>query len=62
MKGDRVEAVVDTGQGWVQTFEVVATRASPLDVDHLDQPFLQRGCGFDHRHRTDGWGVKVVLH
>ena len=33
-----------------------------LDVDHLDQPFLQRGCGFDHRHRTDGWGVKVVLH
>ena len=26
MKGDRVEAVVDTGQG-VQTFEVVATRA-----------------------------------
>ena len=33
-----------------------------LDVDDLDQPFLQRGCGFDHRHRTDGWGVKVVLH
>ena len=27
MKGDRVEAVVDTGQGGVQTFEVVATRA-----------------------------------
>lgn len=26
MKGDRVEAVVDTGQG-VQTFEVVATKA-----------------------------------
>ncbi|MEO8437156.1 MAG: hypothetical protein ABI562_01765 [Chloroflexota bacterium] len=26
MKGDRVEAVVDTGQG-VQTFEMVATRA-----------------------------------
>jgi hypothetical protein len=26
MKGDRVEAVVDTGQG-VQTFEIVATRA-----------------------------------
>ena len=25
MKGDRVEAVVDTGQG-VQTFEIVATR------------------------------------
>ncbi|MGI8871615.1 MAG: hypothetical protein ACR2KI_03320, partial [Candidatus Limnocylindria bacterium] len=27
MKGDRVEAVVDTGQGGVQTFEIVATRA-----------------------------------
>jgi hypothetical protein len=26
MKGDRVEALVDTGQG-VQTFEIVATRA-----------------------------------
>ena len=26
MKGDRVEAVVDTGQG-VQTFEIEATRA-----------------------------------
>lgn len=26
MKGDRVEAVIDTGQG-VQTFEIVATRA-----------------------------------
>jgi len=26
MKGDRIEAVVDTGQG-VQTFEIVATRA-----------------------------------
>ncbi len=26
MKGDRVEAVVDTGQG-VQTFEIVATKA-----------------------------------
>ena len=26
MKGDRVEAVVDTGQG-VKTFEIVATRA-----------------------------------
>jgi hypothetical protein len=26
MKGDRVEAVVDTGQG-TQTFEIVATRA-----------------------------------
>jgi len=26
MKGDRVEAMVDTGQG-VQTFEIVATRA-----------------------------------
>jgi hypothetical protein len=27
MKGDRVEAVVDTGQGGTQTFEIVATRA-----------------------------------
>jgi hypothetical protein len=27
MKGDRVEAVVDTGQGGVQTFEIVASRA-----------------------------------
>jgi len=27
MKGDRVEAVVDTGQGSTQTFEIVATRA-----------------------------------
>lgn len=27
MKGDRVEAVVDTGQGGVQTYEIVATRA-----------------------------------
>jgi hypothetical protein len=26
MKGDRVEAVVDTGQG-VQTFEIIATKA-----------------------------------
>ena len=26
MKGDRVEAVVDTGQG-VQTFDIVATKA-----------------------------------
>ncbi len=25
-----------------------------LDVDHLDQPFLQDGCGVEHRHRT-GW-------
>ncbi|MCA1572159.1 MAG: hypothetical protein LC798_17970 [Chloroflexi bacterium] len=27
MKGDRVEAVVDTGQGGTQTFEIIATRA-----------------------------------
>jgi hypothetical protein len=27
MKGDRVEAVVDTRQGGTQTFEIVATRA-----------------------------------
>jgi hypothetical protein len=27
MKGDRVEAVVDTGQGGVQTFEILASRA-----------------------------------
>jgi hypothetical protein len=27
VKGDRVEAVVDTGQGGTQTFEIVATRA-----------------------------------
>lgn len=27
MRGDRVEVVVDTGQGGTQTFEVVATRA-----------------------------------
>ena len=27
MKGDRVEAVVDTGQGATQTFEIVATKA-----------------------------------
>jgi hypothetical protein len=27
MKGDRVVAVVDTGQGGVQTFEIEATRA-----------------------------------
>ncbi|HYI66269.1 MAG TPA: hypothetical protein VEW95_05060 [Candidatus Limnocylindrales bacterium] len=27
MRGDRVEAVVDTGQGGTQTFEIVATRA-----------------------------------
>ena len=27
MRGDRVEAVVDTGQGSTQTFEIVATRA-----------------------------------
>jgi hypothetical protein len=27
MKGDRVEAVVDTGQGSTQTFEIAATRA-----------------------------------
>jgi hypothetical protein len=27
MKGDRVEAVVDTGQGGTQTFEITATRA-----------------------------------
>jgi hypothetical protein len=27
MKGDRVEAVVDTGQGGTQTFDIVATRA-----------------------------------
>ena len=27
MKGDKVEAVVDTGQGSTQTFEIVATRA-----------------------------------
>ena len=25
-----------------------------LDVDHLDHPFLQGGCGFNHRHRA-GW-------
>lgn len=32
MKGDRVEVVVDTGQG-VQTFEIVATRAGRrLDI------------------------------
>jgi hypothetical protein len=32
MKGDRIEAVVDTGQG-VQTFDIVATRAGRrLDV------------------------------
>ena len=29
MKGDRVEAVVDTGQG-VQTFDIVATKAGRL--------------------------------
>ena len=27
MKGDRVEAVVDTGQGGTQTFEISATKA-----------------------------------
>ena len=27
MKGDRVEAVVDTGGGGVQTFDIVASRA-----------------------------------
>ena len=27
MKGDRVEAVVDTGQGSTQTFEIAATKA-----------------------------------
>jgi hypothetical protein len=27
MKGDRVEVVVDTGQGGTQTFEIAATRA-----------------------------------
>ena len=27
MKGDRVEAVVDTGTGGTQTFDIVATRA-----------------------------------
>ena len=27
MRGDRVEAVVDTGQGGTQTFEIVAMRA-----------------------------------
>jgi hypothetical protein len=27
VKGDRVEAVVDTGQGGTQTFEIEATRA-----------------------------------
>jgi hypothetical protein len=27
MRGDRVEAIIDTGQGGVQTFEIVATRA-----------------------------------
>ena len=27
MKGDRVEAVVDTGAGGTQTFEIVASRA-----------------------------------
>lgn len=27
MKGDRVEAVVDTGQGGTQTFEIIATKA-----------------------------------
>ena len=27
MKGDRVEAVVDTGQSGTQTFEIVATKA-----------------------------------
>jgi len=26
MKGDRVEAVVDTGQGGTQTFEITARR------------------------------------
>jgi hypothetical protein len=26
MRGDRVEAVVDTGQGGVQTFEIVASK------------------------------------
>ena len=31
-----------------------------LDIDHLDQPFLQGGCGVEHRPRT-GWRVKVVL-
>jgi hypothetical protein len=27
MRGDRVEAIIDTGQGGVQTFEIEATRA-----------------------------------
>jgi hypothetical protein len=27
LKGDRVEAVVDTGQGGTQTFEITATKA-----------------------------------
>ncbi|MCA1588437.1 MAG: hypothetical protein LC744_07240 [Chloroflexi bacterium] len=27
MRGDRVEVVVDTGQGGIQTFEITATRA-----------------------------------
>ena len=37
MKGDRVEAVVDTGQG-VQTFEIVASRAGRrIEVRHAQR-------------------------
>jgi hypothetical protein len=32
-----------------------------LDLDHLDQPFLQRGCGSITGTVLDGWRVKVVL-
>ena len=34
MKGDRVEAVVDTGQGGTQTFEIVAATRVVALVEH----------------------------
>jgi hypothetical protein len=36
VKGDRVEAVVDTGQGGTQTFEITATKAgSRIEVSEV---------------------------
>ena len=61
MRGDRVEVVVDTGQG-VQTFEIVATRnGRRLEVTH--GPRRRRGHGgHARRHAGPDGAVHVEPH
>ena len=58
MKGDRVEAVVDTGQGGVQTFEIVATRAGR----RIEVTTARRDCRGDGGDPLGNSGAHGAFH